>query len=39
MTSFRGLIFDLGGGTLDVNIVEYDPSIMKYRILTKNGDL
>lgn len=33
------LVFDLGGGTLDVSIVEHDPSSMEYRILAKEGDL
>ncbi len=33
------LVFDLGGGTLDVSIVEHDPSTMEYRILAKEGDL
>lgn len=33
------LVFDLGGGTLDVSIVEHDPVTMEYRILAKEGDL
>ena len=33
------LVFDLGGGTLDVSIVEHDPATMEYRILAKEGDL
>lgn len=33
------LVFDLGGGTLDVSIVEHDPRTMEYRILAKEGDL
>ena len=33
------LVFDLGGGTLDVSIVEHDPMTMEYRILAKEGDL
>ena len=33
------LVFDLGGGTLDVSIVEHDPKTMEYRILAKEGDL
>lgn len=35
----RIMVFDLGGGTLDVSIVEHDPSTMEYRILAKEGDL
>ncbi len=35
----RILIFDLGGGTLDVSIVVHDPSIVEYRILAREGDL
>ena len=33
------MVFDLGGGTLDVSIVEHDPATMEYRILAKEGDL
>ncbi len=33
------MVFDLGGGTLDVSIVEHDPSTLEYRILAKEGDL
>lgn len=35
----RILVFDLGGGTLDVSIVEHDPATQEYRILAKEGDL
>lgn len=35
----RILVFDLGGGTLDVTIVEHDPAAMTYEILAKEGDL
>ena len=33
------LVFDLGGGTLDVTIVEHDPTTMEYVIKAKEGDL
>lgn len=33
------MVFDLGGGTLDVTVVEHDPRTMTYRILAKEGDL
>ncbi len=33
------LVFDLGGGTLDVTVVEYDPDGMDFRIWAKEGDL
>lgn len=35
----RILVFDLGGGTLDVTVVEHDPRSMTYEILSKEGDL
>lgn len=33
------LVFDLGGGTLDVTIVEYNPNTQTYEIKVKEGDL
>ena len=33
------LIFDLGGGTLDVTVVEYDPDTNEYAFMAKAGDL
>ena len=33
------LVFDLGGGTLDVTIVEHNPTTMEYAIKAKEGDL
>ena len=33
------LVFDLGGGTLDVTIVEHDPKAMTYEVKAKEGDL
>ena len=33
------MVFDLGGGTLDVTIMEHDPKAMTYEILAKEGDL
>ncbi len=33
------LVFDLGGGTLDVTIVAHDPIAMSYAIKAKEGDL
>ena len=33
------MVFDLGGGTLDVTIMEHDPKKMTYEILAKEGDL
>ena len=33
------LVFDLGGGTLDVTVVKHDPHAMEYEILDKEGDL
>ena len=33
------MVFDLGGGTLDVTIMEHDPKTMTYEILAKEGDL
>lgn len=33
------LVFDLGGGTLDVTILEHDPQKMTYEIKAKEGDL
>lgn len=35
----RIMVFDLGGGTLDVSIVEHDPATMTYEIKAKEGDL
>lgn len=35
----RIMVFDLGGGTLDVTIVEHNPKAMTYEILAKEGDL
>ena len=35
----RILVFDLGGGTLDVTIVQHDPKAQTYEILSKEGDL
>ncbi len=33
------MVFDLGGGTLDVTIMKHDPRAMTYEILAKDGDL
>lgn len=33
------LVFDLGGGTLDVTILEHNPKSMTYEIKAKEGDL
>ena len=33
------MVFDLGGGTLDVTVVEHNPKAMTYEILAKEGDL
>lgn len=33
------LVFDLGGGTLDVTVVQHDPAKMSYAIKAKEGDL
>ena len=33
------LVFDLGGGTLDVTIVKHDPFAVSYEIVNKEGDL
>ncbi len=33
------LVFDLGGGTLDVTVVRHDPDKMTYEIKAKEGDL
>ncbi len=33
------LVFDLGGGTLDVTVLEHDPFAMTYEIKAKEGDL
>lgn len=33
------LLFDLGGGTLDVTIMEHDPFAMTYEIKAREGDL
>lgn len=33
------MVFDLGGGTLDVTIVEYDPTTNTYTPVVKEGDL
>lgn len=33
------MVFDLGGGTLDITIVEHDPFKRKYAVLAKEGDL
>lgn len=33
------LVFDLGGGTLDVTVVTHDPNKMSYEIKSKEGDL
>ncbi len=33
------LVFDLGGGTLDVTVVEHDPDSKTYGIKAKEGDL
>ncbi len=35
----RTMVFDLGGGTLDVTVVEHNPKAMTYEILAKEGDL
>lgn len=32
-------VFDMGGGTLDVTVVEHNPRTMEYSILSKEGDL
>ena len=33
------MVFDLGGGTLDVTILEHDPYLQQYSIKDKDGDL
>ncbi|MBQ7761450.1 MAG: Hsp70 family protein [Clostridia bacterium] len=33
------MVFDLGGGTLDVTILEHDPYLNQYSIKDKDGDL
>ena len=33
------MVFDLGGGTLDITIVEHEPAERKYTVLAKEGDL
>lgn len=33
------VVFDLGGGTLDVTVMEHNPRTMEYTILAKEGDL
>ncbi len=33
------LVFDLGGGTLDVTVVEHDPRMRTYEIKAREGDL
>ncbi len=33
------MVFDLGGGTLDVSVVRYDPATRNSTILAKEGDL
>ena len=33
------MVFDLGGGTLDVTIMEHDVRSMTYKVLAKEGDL
>ena len=33
------LVFDLGGGTLDVTVVEHDPTTKEYVVKAKEGDL
>ncbi|MBQ4585078.1 MAG: Hsp70 family protein [Clostridia bacterium] len=33
------MVFDLGGGTLDVTILEHDPYLKEYSIKDKDGDL
>lgn len=33
------VVFDLGGGTLDITVVKHDPKTMEYTILAKEGDL
>ena len=33
------VVFDMGGGTLDVTVVEHNPRTMEYSILSKEGDL
>ena len=33
------IVFDLGGGTLDIVVVEHDPRNHKYRIIDRDGDL
>lgn len=35
----RILVFDLGGGTFDISVVEYDGTSMSFEILGKDGDL
>lgn len=33
------VVFDMGGGTLDVTVMEHNPRTMEYTILAKEGDL
>ena len=33
------VVFDLGGGTLDITVVQHNPKNMEYTILAKEGDL
>ena len=33
------LVFDLGGGTLDVSVVQHDPNADTYKVMAKEGDL
>ena len=33
------LVFDLGGGTLDVTVMEHDPRTLTYEIKSRQGDL
>lgn len=33
------VVFDLGGGTLDITVVEHNPKTMEYTIMAKEGDL
>ncbi len=33
------LVFDLGGGTLDISIVQHDPLSHSYTVVAKDGDL